>query len=215
MNRYPLWKNLFVFGVVFLAAVLALPNIFGEDEAVHVSRTDGMPVDEAALGEIRTQLADGGVDFLSVAIEDDAALVRFDTVEQQLRANDALREALPNHVVALTLSSRTPSWLRAIGLKPMSLGLDLRGGVHFLYQVDLNTAVEQFLATYETDLRAQLREANIRNDVRVEGSSLLVSVLEPADVERADEIIRRLDAGDQFMQLGQITSRLIIDSSDV
>ena len=81
--------------------------------------------------------------------------------------NDILREALPNNVVALTVVSRAPSWLLAVGLKPMSLGLDLRGGVHFLYQVDLNAAINQYMQTYESDLRQQFRQANIRNDIRV------------------------------------------------
>ncbi|HZL96713.1 MAG TPA: protein translocase subunit SecD [Vicinamibacterales bacterium] len=215
MNRYPLWKNILVFGVVLLATVLALPNMFGDDEAVHISRTDGVAVDEATLAQVRSALADGGVEIISAEIEGVAALVRFDTVDEQLQANDVLRDALPNHVVALTLSPRTPPWLRAVGLKPMSLGLDLRGGVHFLYQVDLTTAVQQFLATYETDLRTQLRTANIRNDVRVVGDALQIAILEPSDLDRAEAVIRRLDAGDQLIQLGQLTSRLIIDRGQV
>ena len=215
MNRYPLWKNILVLGVVLLATVLALPNMFGDDEAVHISRTDGVAVDEATLAQVRSALADGGVEIISAEIEGVAALVRFDTVDEQLQANDVLRDALPNHVVALTLSPRTPPWLRAVGLKPMSLGLDLRGGVHFLYQVDLTTAVQQFLATYETDLRTQLRTANIRNDVRVVGDALQIAILESADLDRAEAVIRRLDAGDQLIQLGQLTSRLIIDRGQV
>ena len=215
MNRYPLWKNILVFGIVALATVLALPNLFGDDEAVHISRTDGIAVDQATLAQVRTALTNGGVPFISSDIEGVAALVRFDTVEQQLKANDVLRGALPNHIVALTLSPRTPPLLRAVGLKPMSLGLDLRGGVHFLYQVDLNSAVQQFLTTYETDLRAQLREANIRNDVRVAGTVLQVAILESADLDRAEAVVRRLDASDQLLQLGQLTSRLIIDRGQV
>jgi len=215
MNRYPLWKNLLVFGVILLATVLALPNMFGDDEAVHISRTDGVAVDAATLTQVRSALADGGVEIISADIDGVAALVRFDTVDEQLQANDVLRDALPNHVVALTLAPRTPPWLRAVGLKPMSLGLDLRGGVHFLYQVDLTSAIQQFLGTYETDLRTQLRAANIRNDVRVEGDVLQIAILEPADLDRAEAVIRRLDAGDQLIQLGQLTSRLIINRGQV
>jgi preprotein translocase subunit SecD len=95
------------------------------------------------------------------------------------------------------------------------LGLDLRGGVHFLYQVDLDTAVGQFLATYESDLRARFREANIRNDVRVEGTVLQVSIIEPADLDRAEQIVRQIEAGEQLLQLGQLTSRFIIDRGQV
>jgi preprotein translocase subunit SecD len=215
MNRYPLWKNVLVFGVIFIAMVLALPNLFGDDEAVHVSRADGVAVDPATLTQIESTLKDQNIPYLSAAIEDTHALVRFATADDQLRANDALREALPNNVVALTLSSRAPPWLLAVGLKPMSLGLDLRGGVHFLYQVDLNAAINQFLQTYESDVRQQLRQANIRNDVRVADGALRVAIIEPADVTRADAIIRKLDTGDQLIQLGQLTSRLIIDRADI
>jgi preprotein translocase subunit SecD len=211
MNRYPLWKNIMVFGIVLIAAVVASPNLFGDEEAVHVTRTDGVAMDEAALAQVTAELGNAGIPYTEAGIDDGAALVRFASVAEQLRANDALREALPNHVVALTLAARTPGWMRAIGLRPMDLGLDLRGGVHFLYQVDLASAVEQYLSTYETDLRRRLREANIRNDVRVEGDSLLVEVIEPADLARAEEVVRSLNSGDQLLQLGQLVSRLNIE----
>ena len=215
MNRYPLWKNLLVFGVVLVAIILALPNLFGDDEAVHVSRSDGVAVDQATLTQIRTTLMDKGIQFLSAEPNGTAALVRFQNVEQQLRANDVLREALPNNIVALTVSSRAPSWLLAIGLKPMSLGLDLRGGVHFLYQVDLNAAVNQFLQTYESDLRQQFRTANIRSDIRVADGALRVGLVESGDLDRAEAMIRKLEAGDQLLQLGQLTGTLIIDRAEI
>jgi preprotein translocase subunit SecD len=215
MNRYPPWKNVLVFGVVFIAMVLALPNLFGDDEAVHVSRPDGVAVDAATVTQIEGTLKEKDIPYVSAAIEGTHALVRFATVDQQLRANDVLREALPNNVVALTLSSRAPAWLRAVGLKPMLLGLDLRGGVHFLYQVELNEAINQFLQTYETDLRQQLRQANIRNDVQIADGALRVGIVEPKDVDRAETIIHKLDAGDQLIQLGQLTSRLIIDRASI
>jgi preprotein translocase subunit SecD len=122
---------------------------------------------------------------------------------------------MPNNVVALTLTSRTPEWLRVIGLKPMALGLDLRGGVHFLYQVDLNAAIRQYLTTYESDVRTQLREAKIRNDTRIVGDTLQVSLVEPSDVAKADLIIRKLDSGDQLIQLGKASQRLIIDQAEI
>ena len=211
MNRYPLWKNIMVFGVVLIAAIIASPNMFGDEEAVHVTRTDGVAIDEAGLAQVTAALGNANIQYSAADVDDDAALVRFASVAEQLRANDVLREALPNHIVALTLAPRTPGWMRALGLRPMALGLDLRGGVHFLYQVDLDSAVEQYLTTYETDLRRRLREANIRNDVRVEGDALLVPIIEPADLARAEEIVRALDSSDQLLQLGQLVNRLIID----
>jgi preprotein translocase subunit SecD len=215
MNRYPLWKNLLVFGIIFVATIVALPNVFGDDPAVQVSRTDGVAVDEATLMQVRTALSDASVEFLSAELEELSALVRLATPVIQERARDVLTQAFPNHVVALTLSPRTPGWLKVFGLEPMLLGLDLRGGVHFLYQVDLDTAIEQFLTTYETDVRAQLRERNIRNDVRTVGTTLQVAIIEPADMDRAEEILRQLDQGDQLLQLGQLTGRLIIERAEV
>jgi preprotein translocase subunit SecD len=215
MNRYPAWKNALVFGIISVATILALPSFFGVDEAVQVSRTDGVAMDEAALTEVRSALTNAGVDFISARLDGNAVLVRFDTPSEQLRANDVLADAMPNHISALTLSSRTPRWLAAVGLRPMSLGLDLRGGVHFLYQVDLNTAIRQYLTTYETDLRNQFRQANIRNDVRVVDTTLQVAIIEPGDVDRAEEIIRKLDSNDQILQLGQLAGRLIIDRTQI
>ena len=215
MNRFPLWKNVLVFVVVFVSAVLALPNLFGEDEAVQVSRADGVAMDAGALAQTTDALKAASVPYKSAAIEKNAALIRFPTVTDQLRGNTVLEKAMPNHVVALTLTSRSPEWLRVIGLKPMALGLDLRGGVHFLYQVDLNAAIRQYLTTYESDVRTQLREAKIRNDTRVVGDSLQVAILEPGDLAKAEPIIRKLDSGDQLIQLGKTSQRLIIDQADI
>src|SRR4029079_10543290 len=215
MNRFPLWKSILVFVVVFVSAVLSLPNLFGEDEAVQVSRPDGVAMDAGALAQATDALKAADVPYKSAMIEKSAALIRFPTVTDQLRGNTVLEKAMPNNVVALTLTSRTPAWLRVIGLKPMALGLDLRGGVHFLYQVDLNAAIRQYLTTYESDVRTQLREAKIRNDTRAVGDMLQVAILEPGDVAKAEPIIRRLDSNDQLIQLGKTAQRLIIDQGDV
>jgi preprotein translocase subunit SecD len=211
MNRYPLWKNLLVFGILIVATIVALPNVFGDDEAVQVSRTDGVAIDAPTLEQVRMTLTDGGVTFMSAEIDGMSALVRVETVQQQETARDALTKAMPNHVVALTLSPRTPGWLKALGLEPMLLGLDLRGGVHFLYQVDLYQAIGQYLTTYETDIRTQFRERDIRNDVRVVGTTLEVAIIEPDRMDQAEEILRALDSGQQLLQLGQLTSRLVVE----
>ena len=215
MNRYPLWKNVLVFGLIIAAAIIGSPNWFGDDEAVQLSRTDGIAMDAAALEQVRSALSEGGVEYLSAEIEGASALVRVEDLEIQERARDALAQAFPNHVAALTLAPRTPGLLKAIGLKPMLLGLDLRGGVHFLYEVDLDSAVTQYLETYETDLRTQFREREIRNDIRIVGTSLRIAILEPADMDRAEEVLRALDTGDQLLQLGALTSRLIIDRTQI
>ncbi len=215
MNRYPLWKNLLVFGIVLVSTIVALPNVFGDDEAVQVSRTDGMPMDGAGLEQVRMVLAENGIEYLTAEIDDNSVTVRVENGQIQERARDVLTDALPNYLAALTLAPRTPGWLKALGLEPMLLGLDLRGGVHFLYEVDLEQAVSQFLETYESDLRTQFRAAEIRNDVRIVGTALEVAIIEPANMDRAEEIIRALDSGDQLLQLGQLTSRLIVERTQI
>jgi len=215
MNRYPLWKNLLVFGIVVVATIVALPNFFGDDEAVQISRTDGVPMDAAALEQVRTVLMEAGIEYIDAELDAPAVLVRVESLPEQEAARDVLTKQFPNHVAALTLAPRTPAWLRALGLEPMLLGLDLRGGVHFLYEVELDDAVSQYLETYETDLRQRLRQSNIRNDIRVEGTTLEVAILDSADMDRAEEIIRLLDSTDQLIQLGQLTSRLVIERAQI
>ena len=215
MNRYPLWKNLLVFGVIVLSTIIALPNFFGDDEAVQISRTDGVAIDAPALEQMRMALMEAGVPYLSAEIEGVSALVRLESTQLQENARDVLTEAMPNNVVALTLSPRTPGWLKALGLEPMLLGLDLRGGVHFLYEVDLDQAVGQYLETFESDLRAQFRERDIRSDIRVVGTELHVGITEPANLDSAEQIVRALDSGDQLLQLGQLTSRLTVNRGTV
>ncbi len=212
MNRYPLWKNLLVFGILFVSTIVALPNAFPIDASLQISRTDGAAVDDATLAQIRSTLTEGGVTFLSAEIEENSGLVRLASADAQEGAQALLTEALPNHVIALALAPRTPGWLDALGLEPMLLGLDLRGGVHFLYEVDLDAAVQQYLETYESGLRTQFRQREIRiGDLNVVDSALQVQIVEPADMDSAEQIIRALDQGDQLLQLGQLTSRLIVD----
>jgi len=193
MNRYPLWKNVLVVGVILFGALVASPNLFGDDPALQITREDGNDVAELTVGRITSVLETQGIEFSQAGIEGGAAVVRFPDVDSQLRASAVLNEELPLYVVALTLAPRTPAVLRALGLRPMSLGLDLRGGVHFLYQVDLDTAIRQYIETYEGDLRADLREAGIRNRVRLNGNVIEVPILDPAQLDEAETIVRMLD----------------------
>ena len=131
MNRYPLWKNLLIFAVVAFGAFIAAPNIFGEDPALQVSRDSGSALTELELSQISLELDEQQIGYARVFEEDGRAMVLFNSVEDQLRASDVLHESLGDaYVVALTLAPRTPDFLRSLGMRPMSLGLDLRGGVH-------------------------------------------------------------------------------------
>jgi preprotein translocase subunit SecD len=194
MNRYPPWKNYLVLFVVLAGIILSLPTMFGDDPAVHVSRADGAPVQEQALDRVAAALQQSSIPFTAVQREGNAALVRFDDVEQQLRANAALRLALDDHVVALMLAPRTPRWLQAIGLRPMALGLDLRGGVHFLYQVALDDSIRGLLTSYESDMRNRFRDAGVRARPQAVDRAIEVEVLRGEDVQAAERIIRALDS---------------------
>lgn len=209
MNRYPNWLNWLVLFVVIAGAVIALPNVFGDDPAVHVARGDGEPVADAIVPEIRSTLGNAGIDFVAVAINDGAAIVRFDDVAEQLRANDLLSEQLTAYRVALSLAPRLPAWLAWTGLEPMNLGLDLRGGVHFLFQVDLDGAITQFLEAYENTLRTEFREADIRTDVEIVDNYLVVTMIE-GDMDRAEDIIVDLD--DQGVLV--TTPRLLVERTN-
>tara|TARA_B100001250_G_scaffold325118_1_gene288825 strand:- start:3850 stop:5715 length:1866 start_codon:yes stop_codon:yes gene_type:complete len=193
MNRYPLWKNILVLLVLSFGIIYALPNLYGDDPALQITREDGGSIIESTLTSIEDTLETKQINFLDVSIEDDAIVTRFQNVESQLEAIAVLSEDLPYHVVALTLAPRTPPILKYFGLQPMSLGLDLRGGVHFLYQVDLDTAIDQYLQSFESDLRTNLRESGIRNRIRVNQDIIEIPIIEDSQFDSAGDIIRRLD----------------------
>ena len=195
MNRFPLWGNLLVALIVLGGLVFALPNVFGDDPALQITREDGNPITDITLSGINASLDTEEIEFFQPVADDQAVIVRFPDVASQLRASEVLGETLPFHIIALTLAPRTPAWLSAIGLEPMSLGLDLRGGVHFLYQVDLDSALDQLMQTYVQDLRTRLREATIRNTgiEIVGGDTIQFGVLDPLRVNDAEQIIRVLD----------------------
>ena len=195
MNRFPLWGNLLVALVILGGLAFALPNVFGDDPALQITREDGNPITDITLAGIDASLEAEEIEFLQPDADEQAVIVRFPDVASQLRASEVLGETLPFHIIALTLAPRTPAWLRAIGLEPMSLGLDLRGGVHFLYQVDLDSALDQLIQSYVQDLRTRLREATIRNTglTVVGGDTIQFGVLDPLRMDDAEQIIRVLD----------------------
>ncbi len=141
INQYPLWKHLLI-GVVLLFGVLyALPNLYGEDPAVQVNGTHGLKVDAALREKVEEALKKANITFKSITLEKGELLARFLDTETQLKAVDTIEGTVgDNYVVALNLAATTPAWLQALNAQPMYLGLDLRGGVHFLLQVDMDAA---------------------------------------------------------------------------
>ncbi|MGF1546805.1 MAG: protein translocase subunit SecD [Thiotrichales bacterium] len=162
MNRYPLWKYLLILGVLLGCVVYALPNVYPEDPSLQVtssgSATIGPEVEERVANVLKQQ----GLEFKSMQREEEKLLIRFDQTETQLEAFETVKEALgSNFVTALNLARDLPGWLRGLGAQPMYLGLDLRGGVHFLLEVDMTAAVAKAIERYETDFRTTLREEKI------------------------------------------------------
>jgi len=163
LNQYPLWKYALIVGVLLVAVFFATPNLFGEHPAVQVSAERGATVGVALEERVTGRLVQAGVEPLRTALEDGRLLLRFADEEQQLEAQDVVRETLgPSYVVALNLAPATPEWLADLGALPMYLGLDLRGGVHFLMQVDMEAAVTQAEERYRGDIRTLLRGERIR-----------------------------------------------------
>ncbi|MBT3308714.1 MAG: protein translocase subunit SecD [Gammaproteobacteria bacterium] len=163
MNQYPLWKYLLLAMVLLLAATYALPNLYGEDPAVQISLSERgtMPSDTPA--RITTLLEQQSIAYKSVAQEGDKLLARFHNTADQLVGMEAIRQKLGNgYITALNLAQTTPAWLRSLGGEPMYLGLDLRGGVHFLMEVDMDAATVKAEERYVSDLRVILRKEKIR-----------------------------------------------------
>jgi preprotein translocase subunit SecD len=197
MHSYPAWRIWLVAIVMLLALVLALPNVFGEAPSLQLSRDDRAPFNEQTQAGVTALLSAKGIPVDAAHIEGDRLVLRFEDVEQQLAAREAIQQGAPGeYLAALSQSSRMPGWMRAIGLKPMSLGLDLRGGVYFLYEVDVAGAVKQLLATMERDYRTLLRNERIpfTGIEAVGNDAVRVTLRSGADVERAEALLRKQDS---------------------
>ncbi len=196
MNRYPAWKNILVVAVIVFGTLLALPNIYGEDPALQVAPDRREPMGELGLNRARGFLEEAGVEFVAAYLEEDRVVVRFADPDIQIKAAATLGEQFgDDYVVALTTEPRTPDWLRALGLQPMSLGLDLRGGVYFLYEVDLEGAIAQTVERYRSDFRALLREEKIPyRSIEVNGDTVNLTLRNPDDLDTVNGLLRIYDA---------------------
>jgi len=163
INKYALWKNVLIILVVLVGALYALPNIYGSDPAIQITATRSAVVDQTLIDRVKTELTNSKLDYDSVKIDDDILVIRFKNVENQLKANDLLRESLGDtYSVAQNLITASPEWLQTISASPMYLGLDLRGGLHFLMEVDMDTVINQANETFTGDVRRVLRKDKIR-----------------------------------------------------
>ena len=204
MNRYPIWKYLVLAVTLVIAALYTLPNFFGEAPAVQVSSLKAMAkIDEGTVNRVQDVLKAAGVQAQEVVLDGNSVRARFDNADNQLRAKDALQKALipdpanPPFIVALNLVSRSPAWLRSIHAMPMYLGLDLRGGVHFMLQVDMQAALTKRADSLTGDLRLALREKSLRyEDLIREGNSVQMRLPDEATAEAVQRML-----ADQFADL--------------
>jgi preprotein translocase subunit SecD len=204
MNRYPVWKFAIIVIALLLGVVYTLPNFFGEAPAVQVSSSKvSSKVDTATLARVEDALKAANVPSAAVTLEGTSVKARFETTEQQLKAKDAIQKALipegsdNGYVVALNLLSRSPAWLTALYASPMYLGLDLRGGVHFMLQVDMKAALSQKTDSLAGDIRTTLREKDIRHGgITRNGQSIEIKVRDQAQLDAALRVL-----ADQFADL--------------
>ena len=209
MNRYPVWKYAILVVALLVGILYTLPNFFGEAPAVQVSSVKAtVKVDAALLQRVQEALDAAGIQPDMIGLEGTSVRARFDTPDTQLKAKDALQKALvpdpadPVYIVALNLVSRSPAWLSAINAAPMYLGLDLRGGVHFMLQVDMQAALTKKAESYAGDIRTALRDKNIRHGgISRSGQTIDIRVRDEATRTAARNLI-----ADQFADLQMASS---------
>ncbi len=215
MNQYPLWKNLLVLVVVLLGGLYALPNIFDQDPSMEISAQRGVVIDQTTQAQVEQALQEAGTTAKGVELRNGKLLVRFTNSEEQLKGLDTIAAKLgDNYTEALTLAPDLPDWLRSLGAEPMYLGLDLRGGIHVLIDVDMEAATDQALERYNTDIRNLLREKKVRNARPVrEGDAVVVKFKDAEKRDKASDIIaeefrsliiENIDQGEDFL----ITAKL-------
>jgi len=223
LNKYPLWKNLLVILVVLVAALYALPNIYGEDPAVQISANRNATIDTSTMDRVKSSLENVGIQAKSIALEEEQLLVRLNSDDEQLKARESILESLgDNYIVALNLAPATPEWLKSVGAQPMKLGLDLRGGVHFLMEIDMDEAVRKIVDGMKDTIRAELREERIRySAVRVNDTTVEIELRnEEAYAEAANYLDGRYqgytlleDDENQLLQL-QMSEQKLAETQD-
>ena len=199
--RYPAWKYLLILVVLVISTLYALPSLYPDEPAVQISGAKaGTQIDQTVVQKAEQILKAANISSHDNSFTNNAALLRLDTSEAQLKAKEVLRRDLgEDYVVALNLAPTTPEWLQKIGAKPMKLGLDLRGGVHFLLEVDMDKAISQRMETSATDLRRQFRDNKIKfNNLALNNNTITVQFANTTDRDAAADFLRR--NGNEFTQ---------------
>ena len=215
MNKYPGWLNFLVLGILVSGLLMALPNIYGTVPAIQLSATGGDAMSETRLAQIVQTVENSEVVPEAAYLKDGRVVLRFDSVAEQQIAEERLRERYAREAsIALTLAPKLPVWVRNLGLNPMSLGLDLRGGVYVLLEVDMDTAIDTRMKSYELDFDDRLRIADLSRH-RVDRNDDLITVrfTDPADLDAVRDIIVLADP-DVLIAEGTDGSSLLVRMSE-
>nr|WP_298891851.1 protein translocase subunit SecD [uncultured Acinetobacter sp.] len=207
--RYPAWKYVLILIVIALSTIYALPSLYPDEHAVQISGSKaGMQIDDSIIKRAEQALQQANIATHDNTFTNNAALLRMadDKAETQLKAQEVLRRSLGDeYVVALNLAPTTPAWLQKLGAKPMKLGLDLRGGVHFLLEVDMEKAITQRMETSTTELRRQFRENKINfNQLSLADNVITVRFADNEDRNKAMDFLR--SNGNEYAQQALATS---------
>ncbi len=182
MTPYPLWKYILILVVCAMGVLYAFPNLYGEDPGIQMRGSRGLTIERSLTGDIEKALSENDLGVLAIRYVDNSINVQFVDNDTQLRAREVLNSAFgKDHTIALTLLPAAPSWLTDLGLSPMNLGLDLRGGVHFLLEVDIQSAVEKARARGLLDIKTQLRKSGVRyKSVKINDAGQIAIILRQA-----------------------------------
>ena len=210
MNHYAGWKNALIVFFLFISTLYAIPNLYGSDLAIQITGTGDYEVQEKDLKSINETLSENSVDYKSATIENNNVLIRFSDSKSQLTSKALLKDSLNrNYVVALNLAPSIPQWLSSLGGRAMSLGLDLRGGVHFLLEVDMNAVTAMAMDRYYNELRTTLREDKLYKKIRKDEDILVVSFKTEELKNEAKKVIKSdlpdlilAEGGEQALELG-------------
>ena len=218
LNRYPLWKYLLILVVLVVGLIYSLPNLFPADPAIQVSDAQGNALDERQITRVEEALSERDIAVKAVEENNGQWLIRLQSDDDQLDARDIAAEVLgPNATVALNLADATPGWLQAFSASPMTLGLDLRGGVHFLLEVDMDAALTQRLEVNASAMRELLRSERIRyRNTTIDDRSLSIDFASSEDRDAARRLISRDFPNFEYTSEGDgRTSRLVMTLSDM
>ncbi|MFU2058051.1 protein translocase subunit SecD [Avibacterium volantium] len=216
LNRYPLWKNIMVTLVVAIGVLYSLPNLYGEDPAVQISGTRGQEANTTTLSNVQTLLNENHLTTKSIKLENGSILARFNNTDDQLLAKDKISEKLGNsYSVALNLAPATPKWLSDIGGSPMKWGLDLRGGVRFLMEVDMNTALAKRQEQLQDSLLGELRKAKYQyTNIRAgENHSTVVTLKNPDQLSAVQRLLRQAHPNLDIREISNNTLSLTLSDA--